>query len=99
MPTSYPWRTFTPIVAPVSRVRCRAFAAFTFFGGTLWGAGVTLLGYLLGQITFGKAHIELILVGIVALSVFAFIMEVLSARHTGGTPTARDRRRASARRQ
>ncbi|MGI3224598.1 DedA family protein [Streptomyces sp. GTA36] len=86
-------RTFTPIVAGVSRMHYRTFAVFNIIGGTLWGAGVTLLGYFLGQIAFVTSHIELILVGIVALSVLPIVIEVLRARRKGGAsaPDARGR--------
>jgi membrane-associated protein len=73
-------RTFTPIVAGVGHMRYRTFVAFNFIGGVLWGAGVTTLGYSLGRIAFVAAHIELILVGIVVLSVLPIVFEVVRAR-------------------
>lgn len=42
-------RTFAPIVAGVSRMEYRTFVTFNVIGGILWGFGVTLLGYVLGQ--------------------------------------------------
>lgn len=77
-------RTFTPIVAGVSRMNYRTFAVFNLFGGILWGAGVTLLGYFLGQVAFVSAHIEPILIGIVAVSVLPLVIEVLRARRRNG---------------
>ncbi|MEU4681978.1 DedA family protein [Streptomyces xinghaiensis] len=73
-------RTFTPIVAGVSRMNYRSFITFNVIGGVLWGAGVTVLGYFLGQIDFVHAHIEKILILIVLLSVLPIIIEVLRAR-------------------
>ena len=73
-------RTFTPIVAGVSNMRYRTFVIYNVIGGVLWGTGVTLLGYFLGQISFVKDNIELILVGIVALSVIPIVVELLRAR-------------------
>lgn len=73
-------RTFTPIVAGVSRMDYRTFVVYNVVGGTLWGTGVTVLGYFLGQIAFVGANIELILVGIVLLSVLPIVVEVLRAR-------------------
>jgi membrane-associated protein len=75
-------RTFTPIVAGASRMHYRTFLVYNLIGGTLWGSGVTILGYFLGQITFVKSNIELILVGIVALSVIPIAIELLRARRT-----------------
>jgi membrane-associated protein len=73
-------RTFTPIIAGVSRMNYRSFITFNVIGGTLWGAGVTLLGYFLGRIDFVNKHIEAILVAIVLLSVVPIVIEYLRAR-------------------
>lgn len=74
-------RTFTPIIAGVSRMNYRTFLVFNLVGGTLWGAGVTVLGYFLGQIAFVGAHIEEIFVAIVLLSVVPIGIEYLRARN------------------
>jgi membrane-associated protein len=76
-------RTFTPIVAGVSRMNYRTFATFNVIGGTLWGAGVTLLGYWLGQIDFVANNIEAILVLVVLISVVPLGIEFLRARRKG----------------
>ncbi|WP_426514752.1 DedA family protein [Dactylosporangium sp. McL0621] len=73
-------RTFTPIVAGASRMRYRTFSLYNVIGGALWGTGVTLLGYFLGQIAFVRSNIEFILIGIVALSVVPIAVELLRAR-------------------
>ncbi|MGN9774939.1 DedA family protein [Micromonospora sp. H33] len=72
-------RTFTPIVAGVSRMNYRTFVVYNVIGGVLWGTGVTVLGYFLGQIPFVKANIELILIAIVAISVVPIAVELLRA--------------------
>jgi membrane-associated protein len=76
-------RTFTPIVAGVSRMNYRTFATFNVIGGTLWGAGVTLLGYWLGQIDFVHKNIEAILVVVVLVSVVPLAVEYLRSRRKG----------------
>ncbi|WP_314178237.1 DedA family protein [Streptomyces winkii] len=73
-------RTFTPIIAGVSEMRYRSFLVFNVVGGVLWGAGVTLLGALLGQIAAVRENIEAMLVGIVLLSVSPIVVEYLRAR-------------------
>ncbi|MER7460330.1 VTT domain-containing protein [Micromonospora sp. NPDC126480] len=73
-------RTFTPIVAGVSRMNYRTFVVYNVLGGILWGTGVTVLGYFLGQIPFVKANIELILIAIVGISVVPIAVELLRAR-------------------
>lgn len=73
-------RTFTPIIAGVSRMNYRSFVTFNILGGVLWGAGVTLLGAALGKIDFVHEHIEKILILIVLISVLPIVIEVLRAR-------------------
>ncbi|MFD0784449.1 DedA family protein [Micromonospora azadirachtae] len=73
-------RTFTPIVAGVSGMNYRTFVTYNVIGGVLWGSGVTVLGYFLGQVPFVKEHIELILIAIVAVSVIPIAIELLRAR-------------------
>jgi membrane-associated protein len=73
-------RTFTPIVAGASRMHYRTFVVFNLIGGALWGCGVTILGYFLGQVAFVRSHIELILIGIVAVSFIPLGIELLRAR-------------------
>jgi membrane-associated protein len=75
-------RTFTPIVAGVSRMNYRSFIIFNIIGAALWGAGVTLLGAALGQVDFVHQHIEAILIGIVLLSVLPIAIEYLRARRS-----------------
>lgn len=77
-------RTFTPIIAGVSRMNYRTFFTYNIIGGTLWGGGVTLLGFWLGKIEFVNKHIELILIAIVAISVIPIAIEFLRARGKSG---------------
>jgi len=81
-------RTFAPVVAGVSRMHYRTFVTYNVLGGVLWGAGVVLLGYFLGGITFVADNVEPIILGIVALSVLPIVLEVLRARreHRTGPP-------------
>ncbi|MCW2713055.1 MAG: DedA family protein [Frankiales bacterium] len=86
-------RTFAPVVAGVSRMDRKVFTTFNVVGAALWGAGVTLLGYYLGQIQFVADHAEAIILGIVALSLLPIVIEVLRARreHRSGPPRAAER--------
>ncbi|MGR6319834.1 VTT domain-containing protein [Micromonospora soli] len=81
-------RTFTPIIAGVSRMRYRTFLIFNLVGGTLWGVGVTVLGYFLGQIAFVKANIEYILIAIVLVSVLPIGIQLLRSRRARRTAGA-----------
>ena len=73
-------RTFAPIVAGVSEMNYRTFVTYNIVGGTLWGAGVTLLGYFLGQVDFIADHLEAAVLTVVALSLLPIVFEIIKAR-------------------
>jgi membrane-associated protein len=73
-------RTFITAMAGVGKMDARRYLSYSMIGGVAWAAGVTLLGYWLGQFAFVKANIELMLIAIVLLSVLPMIIEVLRAR-------------------
>ncbi len=75
-------RTFITVIAGVGRMNYRTYTVYSFIGGVLWAVGVTVLGYLLGGVAFVSDHIELILIGIVALSLLPVGFEVLRHRST-----------------
>lgn len=74
-------RTFTPIVAGVSRMHYRTFVKFNVIGGVLWGAGLTLLGYTLGR-TFPAIgdNIEIAVLVIVFVSLLPVAIEFIRHR-------------------
>jgi len=53
---------------------------YSVIGGVLWGVGVTMLGYGLGSVGFVRSHIEIILIGVVALSFVPIGIELLRQR-------------------
>lgn len=69
-------RTYAPVAAGVGKMPYRHFVSFNVIGALLWGVGITVLGYFLGQITFVHDNIEAILVLIVFISVLPIIIEV-----------------------
>jgi len=73
-------RTFITAVAGVSRMDRRQFFTYSFIGALLWATGVTLLGYFLGQISFVRNHIDLMLILIVLLSLVPVLVEYLRHR-------------------
>lgn len=62
-------RTFVPVVAGVGQMPYRRFASFNIIGGAAWVVAMTVGGYFLGQFEFVKKHIELIVVGIIFVSI------------------------------
>ena len=73
-------RTFITAVAGVSKMDRRQFFTYSFIGAFLWATGVTLMGYFLGQVTFVRTHIEVMLILIVALSLVPVAVEYLRHR-------------------
>ena len=62
-------RTFITATAGIGRMPFGRYMLYSAIGGFLWAVGVTLAGYFLGNITFVKDHIELILIGVIVVSV------------------------------
>src|ERR1700758_922450 len=83
-------RTFTPVIAGVSKMRYPVFLGFDIIGGIAWGASVTLLGYFLGNVPFVKHNLELMILLVVFLSILPGIISVgrglLQRRRVGKEP-------------
>lgn len=62
-------RTYAPVAAGVGKMPYRHYVSFDLVGALLWGVGVTMLGFALGNVAFIKANIEILLVGVVIVSV------------------------------
>ncbi|GGC91764.1 hypothetical protein GCM10011512_18540 [Tersicoccus solisilvae] len=85
-------RTFTPVIAGVAKMPYRTFITYNVVGALLWGVGVTLLGFWLGQFAWVGENIDIIFIVIVALSVIPIAVELLKARRTN---RAAERERAA----
>jgi membrane-associated protein len=81
-------RTFITVMAGVGRMDPKRYLTYSLIGGALWAAGVTLLGFWLGQFAFVRANIELMLILIVAISILPIVIELLRARRRGGAHTS-----------
>jgi membrane-associated protein len=80
-------RTFITVMAGVGRMETRRYFTYSLIGGVAWAAGVTALGFWLGQFAFVRENIELMLLLIVALSVLPIVVEVVRAwRKPGARP-------------
>lgn len=69
-------RTFMPVLAGVSQMSYRRYIAFDIVGAVLWGGGVTVLGYFLGNVAFIRDHIEAIFLLIVFISILPGISAI-----------------------
>jgi membrane-associated protein len=73
-------RTFATVMAGAAKMDVRRYALSSVVGGVLWAGGVTLLGYWLGQVAVVRDHLELFILGIVALSLVPVAIEVVRGR-------------------
>lgn len=83
-------RTYAPVAAGVGKMPYRHFVTYNAVGALLWGVGITVLGYFLGQITFIHDNIEAVLVLIVFVSVLPIIIEVGRGWLAGRKPDPAD---------
>jgi membrane-associated protein len=75
-------RTFLNPLAGAGNLPLRTFALWNAVGGVLWGTGVTLLGYYLGQVSFIGKNLEVFAVLVVLLSVLPLAFELRRSRRT-----------------
>lgn len=80
-------RTFAPFVAGVGSMKYGRFLSFNVIGAFLWTAIFVSLGYFFGQIPFVEANFELVVVGIVLISVAPMVVEYVRSRARKETPT------------
>ncbi|WP_115789390.1 DedA family protein [Arthrobacter silvisoli] len=71
-------RTFVPVIVGVAQMDKRKFFLFNVIGAVLWGGGVTLLGFLLGdRVPWVRDNLDIIFIVIVLISVIPVGIEVL----------------------
>jgi membrane-associated protein len=78
-------RTFITLLAGVGKMDFRVFMTYSSIGAVIWAGGITMLGYLLGDIPFVKNNIEFIAILIVALSLLPVAYEWWHARRTASS--------------
>jgi len=61
-------RTFAPFLAGVGRMHFARFTLFNVMGGVVWVCLFTLLGYFFGGVPFVEEHFEMVIIGIVVIS-------------------------------
>jgi len=87
-------RTLAPITAGAAKMRYPVFTAFNVLGAIVWGVGLTLLGYWLGQFEIIQKLLEPIFILIVVASVAPMFIEWYkrrrAAKRASSTDTATD---------
>ncbi|MGN7797654.1 DedA family protein [Leifsonia sp. 22587] len=82
-------RTFAPVAAGVGKMRWSLFTVFNVVGAAAWATAVIMIGYGLGHIPgvadFVSSYLDLILIGIVVISVVPVLVRVLALRRRART--------------
>lgn len=77
-------RTFAPIAAGVGKMDYRKYSLYNAIGAFIWGTGVTVAGYLLGNIRpvadFVVHYIDIILIAVVLLTLIPAMFHYIRTR-------------------
>ncbi len=84
-------RALTPVVAGVGRMPRGRFTFYNVIGAAVWTALMLAAGFLLGGVSVVADHIELIVVGVVALSLLPAVAASLHRRRSGRSRLQRGR--------
>ena len=75
-------RTIAPFVAGAGSMKYRSYIINCIFGAILWVAGITLMGYFLGQFEIIKNNFEKVVLGIVLLSILPIFIKIFKSKFT-----------------
>lgn len=73
-------RTFAPFVAGIGKMSYKRFIAYNVVGGIAWVSICTLAGYFFGNIPVVKENFEIVIIGIILLSVMPIGFEWWKSR-------------------
>nr|MBP7261210.1 DedA family protein [Bacteroidia bacterium] len=76
-------RTIAPFVAGAGNMPYKRYITFCVLGAVLWVVGITLMGYAFGNIPVVKNNFEIVIFGIIGLSVLPIIIGVLKSKFSG----------------
>lgn len=73
-------RTFAPFVAGIGEMHYGKFISYNLIGGFIWVFGLTLLGYFFGNWPIVKDNFELVIFGIIFISIMPMIVAFIRAK-------------------
>lgn len=73
-------RTFAPFVAGIGEMSYSKFLKFNIIGGISWVLGLTLMGYFFGNLPIVQENFEIVIFGIIGLSILPMIIEIIRAK-------------------
>lgn len=74
-------RTFITVLAGASKMDFKRYALYSAVGALLWAVGLTLLGYLIGNVPVIKNNLEIAIILIIIVSIVPVVIHRLKARH------------------
>lgn len=78
-------RTIAPFVAGAGSMVYAKYILFCVLGAVLWVTSITLLGYQFGQLEVVKKNFELVVLGIVGLSVLPMVWQIVKVKFLKST--------------
>lgn len=75
-------RTFAPFVAGMAQMQYRRFAIYNVVGAVSWVGIFLTLGHVFGNMEFVKRNFQLVILGIIIVSVLPIVFEWWKARRT-----------------
>lgn len=75
-------RTIAPFVAGAGSMKYRNYIINCILGAVLWVAGITLMGYFLGQFDIVKNNFEKVVLGIVLISILPIFIKIFKSKFT-----------------
>jgi membrane-associated protein len=73
-------RTFAPFVAGVGKMRYYTFLKYSILGGITWVFALTLLGFFFGNLPIVQNNFEIVIFGIIGLSLLPMLIEFIRAK-------------------
>lgn len=73
-------RTYVTLVAGITGMDRRKFFVWSLVGAVFWAAGIVLLGYFLGNVTFLQNNLELALLAVLIIPAIPMVWEYYRAR-------------------
>lgn len=82
-------RTFAPFVAGVGQMGYARFATFNVVGAVFWILSFTLAGYWFGNLPVVKRHFQLVILGIIVVSLMPVVIEYIRHRRSAKAEAAK----------
>jgi membrane-associated protein len=73
-------RTFAPFVAGIGEMQYGKFIRYNIIGGVVWVIGLTLAGYFFGNLPIVQKNFELVVFGIIGLSLMPMVIEAIRSK-------------------